>query len=263
MPNGFDFVDQLFSGVIAFVYNVAETAFRLLTCPSRAPSVLLRRWRHPATRQISGITCLALSVTGALMVMLPPVPALRIAGVDLWRLVPTPEGEVRLGTVMPFVIGGIAAAIVVDAAGRAALAALRVPAARRPAIVARLAYAFSFFPIAVALYVALFRFTPWLAWLARPGPDGQSGAELFVPLLLLVRGGWLVGTTAAHALVPAARATGRARTRRLAGAATVFVTAAAACVGAAVTTTILNRAAADARPTAAADHRSAEPHRTS
>jgi hypothetical protein len=241
MPNGFDFVDQLFSGVIAFVYNLVETAARLLVRPSQAPSDLLRRCRHKTTRQISGITCLALSAAVALMLTLPKIPSLRIAGVDLRTLVPTVEGQVRLATIMPFIIGGIAAAILVDALARLFLAAGRISRPKRPDVAVRLAYAFSFFPIALSIYVALFRFTPWLDWLAQRGPDGHSGAELFVPMLLLLRGCRLVGTTAVHATVPASRRDRRNRFGRVIAAASVFIVAAASLAGAVVASAIANR----------------------
>jgi hypothetical protein len=54
----FELIDGLFRGIVYFLYNLLETAYRVLRHPMRAPALLWRAHRTEGKRQVGGLTFL-------------------------------------------------------------------------------------------------------------------------------------------------------------------------------------------------------------
>lgn len=198
MLNAFDFVDQLFSGIVAFVYSVVSTAARLLFTPTAAPLRLVRRYRDPRTRQISGMTTLALAFAGICSFSLLIEPPSGRIGLAWTSFMPDRQGALRTGELVPFLFGGVTSTIVIDVAIRFWLSVSRVRAASRQRIAAALAYAFSFYPIGMFVFFQVQRLPAFARWLGTVSDGVAQTIVLTAGLLLLLRGSLLVTTTGAR-----------------------------------------------------------------
>lgn len=67
----FELLEGLFHGVVFFFYNVVDTAWQLVTSPSKAPVALFRRFSRKHSRQTGSLTLLAISFLGIYWLTLP------------------------------------------------------------------------------------------------------------------------------------------------------------------------------------------------
>lgn len=203
LGNILETLDKLVVGLLDYVYSVLYSFWRLLLAPMRAPVQLAARFRDKRQVQISGLMTLVLAYGLIFAVVVPAISGIAamfgggnaVPELTIDNFLPDKQGSFGIVAALPYFLGGFASAVLIDAAHRLVLLALRTGRQRAKRLRLILQYAAAALPIATcAGFVAI------AAGELAFGLISEDNADLT---------GWLLGTAWLFVLIRAGLAGGR------------------------------------------------------
>jgi len=157
LGNILETLDKLVVGLLDYVYSMLDSFWLLLLFPVRSPVQLAARFRDKRQVQISGLMILVLSYGLIFAMVVPAISALgamftssnAVPGLSADDFLPDKQGSFGIVAALPYFLGGFVSAVLVDAANRLVLLALRTRRQRGRLLRLILQYAAAPLPIAI------------------------------------------------------------------------------------------------------------------